>query len=56
MEKLIKYDYIPQDDIDEIIMEWDFVKDLALILIINSILMILTGIYKIGYLLKKKTI
>lgn len=35
---------------------WDFVKDLALILIINSILMLSTGIYKIGYLLKKKTI
>lgn len=33
---------------------WNFVKDLALILIINSILMFLTGIYKIGYLLKKK--
>lgn len=33
---------------------WDFVKDLALILIINSILMLSTGIYKIGYLLKKK--
>ncbi len=35
---------------------WDFVKDLALILIISSILMLSTGIYKIGYLLKKKTI
>ncbi len=35
---------------------WDFVKDLALILIINSILMLSTGIYKIGYLLKKKAI
>lgn len=33
---------------------WDFVKDLALILIINSILMLSTGIYKIGYLLKKQ--
>lgn len=33
---------------------WDFVKDLALILIINSILMLLTGIYKISYLLNKK--
>ena len=33
---------------------WNFVKDLALILIINSILMFSTGIYKIGYLLKKK--
>ncbi len=33
---------------------WDFVKDLALILIINSILMLSTGIYKIGYLLNNK--
>ena len=33
---------------------WNFVKDLALILIINSILMLSTGIYKIGYLLKKQ--
>ena len=33
---------------------WNFVKDLALIIIINSILMFSTGIYKIGYLLKKK--
>ncbi len=33
---------------------WNFVRDLALILIINSILMFSTGIYKIGYLLKKK--
>lgn len=32
---------------------WNFVRDLALILIINSILMFSTGIYKIGYLLKK---
>lgn len=34
---------------------WNFVRDLALILIINSILMFSTGIYKIGYQLKKKT-
>lgn len=34
---------------------WNFVKDLALILIINSILLFSTGIYKIGHLLKKKT-
>ena len=33
---------------------WEFVKDLALILIINSILMLSTGIYKIGYLLNNK--
>lgn len=29
---------------------WNFVKDLALIIIINSILMFSTGIYKIGYI------
>ena len=34
---------------------WNFVKDLALIIIINSILMFSTGIYKIGHLLKKRT-
>lgn len=34
---------------------WNFVKDLALIIIINSILMFSTGIYKIVCLLKKKT-
>ncbi|MCX4364355.1 MAG: serine hydrolase [Bacilli bacterium] len=33
---------------------WNFVKDLALILIINSILLFSTGIYKIVYLLKKR--
>lgn len=31
---------------------WNFVKDLGLILIINSMIMILTGIYKIGYILQ----
>lgn len=33
---------------------WYFVKDLCMVLIINTILMILTGVYKIGYLLKKR--
>lgn len=33
---------------------WNFVKDLALVLIINSLLMISVGLYKISYLLKEK--
>lgn len=33
---------------------WNFVKDLALIFIVNSLLMISVGLYKISYLLKER--
>ncbi len=33
---------------------WNFVKDLALVLIVNSLLMISVGLYKISYLLKER--
>lgn len=33
---------------------WNFVKDLSLVLIVNSLLMISVGLYKINYLLKER--